>query len=227
MNATKLGQFHADTKGKIKATSENGENCFVTAMDEFPRYMFAKPIRNKTTDSKVVQEFVKWFERQSGRPVCSLHTDGGPEFFNVQRNLKREGMDIHCTTAFTPQSNSLAERRNGILLSHTKAILRQSNLRIRFRNYAILHAVACENILPQTTTGKFPYHVIHGYGSTELQHIRPFGFRLMYHPLTNRLSTFQHRIYEGVCLGHDGGSAYVVLSADGIIKPQHTRDLEN
>lgn len=225
-NAVKLGHLHADPKGKIKKQSKNGDRYCVTVVDEFSRYMLAKPIQKKSDASAAVQEFVAWFERHSGRPICSLHTDGGTEFFYVQPDLKKEGTDIHCITAYTPQSNGLAERCHGIILCHTRAILRQSKLPIRFWNYAILHAVKCKNLLPHSTTGKIRFEVVHGHHSTQLQYIRPFGCRMLYHPITDRLPTFESKLYEGICIGHDGGEVYIVLTVDGIIRTKHVKPFE-
>lgn len=225
-NAAKLGHLHADTKGKIKTPSENGDHYFVTVVDEFSRSMFAKPIPQKSDASKAVQEFITWFERQSGRPVCSLHTDGGSEIFNVQTDLKKQGTEIYCTTAYTHQSNGLAERCHGIILAHSRAILHQSNLPTSFWNYAILHSVKCKNLLPHCTTGKIPYEMVHGHQSNELQYIRPFGCRMLYHPVTDRLPTFKPRLYEGICLGHDGGGVYIILTVDGIIRTKYVKPFE-
>ena len=124
-NAVTMGHLHADTDGKLKTTSENGEQYFVTIVDEYSRFVHVKPIPNKTQASNSVREFVKWFEKQSNRPVLSLHTDGGTEFFEVQNDLKKEGTDITYTTAYTPQSNGLAERYHGVVSAQSRAILRQ------------------------------------------------------------------------------------------------------
>ena len=119
---------------------------FVTIVDEYSIFVHVKPIRNKTQASNSVREFFKWFEKQSNPPVLSLHTNGGTEFFEVQKDLKKESTDITYTTAYTPQSNGLAERCHGVVLAQSRAILGQSKLPIRFWNYAVLHAVKCKTV---------------------------------------------------------------------------------
>ena len=46
-----MGHLHADTMGKVKTTSENGEKYFITIVDDYSRFVHVKPIRNKTQAS--------------------------------------------------------------------------------------------------------------------------------------------------------------------------------
>ena len=66
-----------------------------------------------------------------------------------------------------------------------------------------------------------------GQDSTELLHVRPFGCRMLYHPVTARLPPFKPRLLEGVCLGHSGGGVYKVLKADKVVLTKHVRAFED
>ena len=68
--------------------------------------------------------------------------------------------------------------------------------------------------------------MVHGHHSTELPYIRPFECRLLYHPVSKQLPTFEQRLYEGVCLGHEGGGVYNVLTVNGIIRTKGVRPFE-
>ena len=66
-----------------------------------------------------------------------------------------------------------------------------------------------------------------GRVSTELQQVRPFGCRILYHPVTARLPPFQPRLLEDVCLGHTGDGVYKVLTAEKVVLTKHVRAFED
>lgn len=139
-------------------------------------------------------------KRTSYRPVSSLRTDGGTDLFIVQEGSKGGSTVIPCTTAFTAQSNGLAERFHGNSLAVLQAILRQSCLPIRFSNYMILYAVDCKFLLLHSTTGEVPIKAVQRHRSVELEYIRLCRFGMLYHPVTDRIKTFNPRLCEYVCL---------------------------
>lgn len=49
----------------------------------------------------------------------------------------------------------------------------------------------------------------------------------MYHQVTEKLPTFDVRIRDGICLGHDSGGVYIVLTKDGTFRAKHVRAIED
>lgn len=92
----------------------------------------------KKEASEVASQFLKCFERQTGHYVITFHTNGGREFFKVQKNIKNKGANIYYTTAFKMRSNGLS---NAVILGLARAILQQANIPIKYWNFAISHAV--------------------------------------------------------------------------------------
>lgn len=76
-------------------------------------------------------------------------------------------------------------------------------------------------------TGNIQCEVVHGDCSTEVGYIRKFGFRMLYHLLTDLLPTLNPRIHEAKCLRDNGDEVYIVLIVDGIIMTKHIRDMED
>lgn len=157
----------------------------------------------------------------------SLHADNGTEFKIAQKALKAEGVDIHLTTGYTAPSNGLAERTHGVVLSHARASLAQANLPAAYWDYAVENASKIKNLVPHSTTGVIPYFRAFGHHSSDLRHIRPFGCRMLYHPVSNKLPTFDVRLREGICLGHQGGGIYTVLTEHGTVRTKHVRAFED
>lgn len=123
-----VGHLHVDTKGKIEKTSNDGNQYFLTIVDEMSRYTHTVPIGKKSEASEAVLHSVKKFQKQTGHTVRSLHADNETEFLKAQQVLEADGVEITTTAGYTPPSNGLAERTHGIILAHARATLSQAKL---------------------------------------------------------------------------------------------------
>lgn len=130
------------------------------------------------------------------------------------------------STAYTPASNGLAEQHVGSLLTAARAVLLQTKLPMSYWDYAVRHLAWCKNIVRHSKTVRAPYRDVMGHDCADIHHVRPFGCRILYHPVTARLPTFKPRLYEGVCIGHTGGGIYEILTADGFKLTKHVRAYE-
>ncbi|CAI7802486.1 unnamed protein product, partial [Closterium sp. NIES-53] len=86
-------------------------------------------------------------ERESGKRVKAIRSDRGGEFLGAEFRswLKRHGIKQQLTTAFTPQSNGVAERANQTIIEGGRTILVDSGLPLRFWPLAIRHATVIKN----------------------------------------------------------------------------------
>lgn len=225
--AMTVGHLHADVKGMIKDQSGNGMRYYLVIVDEYSRFVHAIPMVDKSEASKKVLDFVQWFERQTGKPVKSFYSDGGKEFNQARKTLEARGIDMGGSTGYTPQSNGLSERHVGIILTSARAALYQAQLPMSYWDHAVRHVAACKNMVKHSKTNRTPYEMAMGHDSTDLPHVRPFGCRMLYHPLTTRLPPFKPRLKEGICIGHSGGGVYKVLSDKKVVLTKHVHAYEN
>lgn len=222
----RIGRLHCDTKGKIKLPSRDGHYYFLTIIDEYTRLVHVEPLRKKGDASAKLLQYVRYFERQTGQLVRGIHTDGGSEFTKALTYARQQGIDVSLTTAYTPESNGLAERTHSTILSLARASLLQAKLPDDLWHYAIRHVTQCKNMVEHRMTGKVPYEMAYGQKSLDVSHLRPFGCKVMYRPVVDKLSTFEPRLQEGVCLLHTGGGVYNVLSKDRVIRTKHVKFVE-
>ena len=225
--AKTVGHLHADVKGMIQDQSERGARYYLVIVDEYSRYVHTVPMVNKSEASEKVLQFVTWFERQTGSPVRSFYTDGGREFNHARTTLEARGVELGGSTAYTPQSNGLAERHVGIILTAARAALHQARLPISYWDYAVQHVSWCKNVVKHSKTKRTPCEMAMGLRPMDLPHVRPFGCRMLYHPVTARLPPFKPRLREGVCLGHSGGGVYKVLTEERVVLTKHVRAFED
>ncbi|CAI7854092.1 unnamed protein product [Closterium sp. NIES-54] len=92
-------------------------------------------------------DWLPMVERESGKQVKAIRSDCGGEFLGVEFRswLKWHGIKQQLTTAFTPQSNGMAERANRTIIEGGRTILVDSGLPLRFWPLAIRHATVIKN----------------------------------------------------------------------------------
>lgn len=227
----KIGHLHVDTKGKIETESVDGHKYFLTIVEEVSRHTTVIPIRTKRDASEEVLNYVSRFERQTDRTVKSIHSDGGSEFDKAFKHLERLGVDSSRTTPYTPQSNGLAERSHGIILSMARTCLSQAGLPFGYWNYAVWHVADCKNAVVHSATGKIPHEVLYGEPAPYLHHLKPFGCQVYYQKPVRKHKTFEERSRSGMCLMHDAGGLYYICcdpSGDAkVIRTKHVRFIED
>ncbi|CAI7866693.1 unnamed protein product, partial [Closterium sp. NIES-53] len=94
-----------------------------------------------------IEEWLPMVERESGKRVKAICSDRGGEFLGAEFRswLKRYGIKQQLTTAYTPQSNGVAERANRTIIEGGRTILVDSGLPLRFWPLAIRHATVIKN----------------------------------------------------------------------------------
>ncbi|CAI7807710.1 unnamed protein product [Closterium sp. NIES-54] len=95
----------------------------------------------------IIEEWLPMVERESGKRVKAIRSDRGGEFLGEQFRswLKRHGIKQHLTTAYSPQSNGVAERANRTIIEGERTILVDSGLPLRFWPLAVRHAIVIKN----------------------------------------------------------------------------------
>ncbi|CAI7854035.1 unnamed protein product [Closterium sp. NIES-53] len=106
------------------------------------------PLAKKSDAARVIiEESLPMVERERGKRVKAIRSDRGGEFLGAEFRswLKRHGIKQQLTTAYTPQSNGVAERANRTIIEGGRTILVDSGLPLRFWPLAIRHATVIKN----------------------------------------------------------------------------------
>ena len=217
------GHLHADLVGKIWPKSIEGYQYFMTVVDEHSRYIDVSALRTKSEASQRLLHLVKWFERQSNHAVRSFHSDGGTEFLKARTEFEKEGIEVTTSTPYTPASNGLVERTQGVILSLARTCLVQAEIPLTFWWHALQHVVQCKNAVPHTSTEKIPYMSLFKQVPPFVKYLRPFGCRVLVSPVRKSSPKFHSRLLDGINLGHVGGGLYKVQNAGRIFTSKHAR----
>ncbi|WJX50083.1 hypothetical protein P8452_36436 [Trifolium repens] len=91
-----LNVVHSDICGPIDVLSTGGNKYFLTFVDEFSRMTWLYHIKVKSEAFDVFKKFKALVEKQSGKPIKVLRTDGGGEYTSTEfENYCKEKGIIH------------------------------------------------------------------------------------------------------------------------------------
>jgi len=117
---------YSNVCGPLEVPSFGGNKYFISFVDEFSRKTWLYLIKAKIEAFDMFQKFKILVEKQSGKSIKVLRTDGGGEYTSkvFEKFCENNGIVHEVTapyTSYTPQHNGLAERRNRSLLDMTLA----------------------------------------------------------------------------------------------------------
>lgn len=138
--------------------------------------------------------------------VNQFHSDGAAEYIKLGDFLTSVGIHQTASTAYTPQSNGLAERYKRKLLDKTRAMLIQAGFPLSFWLEAALHAAYLLNITGSSVLeNKTPYELVFNY-RTDLSELRGFGCASHVHITKERRKLkLSKRSNLGVLVRHESG----------------------
>ncbi|CAI7792837.1 unnamed protein product, partial [Closterium sp. NIES-54] len=158
MMGTKV--FKATLDGRVLWDLRGGKDMHrsmweipVLPWKEAAAHLAAEAVRGGHTSHKgdaarvIIEEWLPMVERESGKRVKATRSHRGGEFLGAKfwSWLKRHGIKQQLTTAYTPQSNGMAERANRTIIEGRRTILVDSGLPLRFWPLAIRHATVIKN----------------------------------------------------------------------------------
>ncbi|CAI7825742.1 unnamed protein product [Closterium sp. NIES-54] len=110
--------------------------------------MWAYPLKQKDHAASTIKEdWLPFVEKQAECVVKRIRTDRGGEFFGAKMTawLKKQGIQRELTTAYTPQSNGVAERANRTILETARALLIESGVGNSMWPHAVRHATVARS----------------------------------------------------------------------------------
>jgi len=157
--------------------------------------------------SEALEKFKEWkalTEKESGKQVKRLRTDGGGEYTskNFAEYLKSEGILTETTTPYTPQSNGVVERANRTIMERVRCMLDDAGRSKKYWAFAVSVAVYLKNRTPtRSVVGKTLYEAWHGR-KPSLKHLRVFGCLAFVHVPKEKRKKLDYRATPGIFVGY-------------------------
>ena len=198
--------IHSDIIGPISPRTIGGARYILCFIVEASRYAKIFIIKKRSEVLACFKEFQSWIERTTDVLVKRFHSDNAKEYVSMGKYLREEGITQTFSTAYTPQSNGLAERYNRTLLDKVRSMLQDTGLEMKFWGEAALHAAYLTNVTGgKANQGKKPFELIHGV-KPNIEKLRVFGCAAYIHePKEKRIWKLARRGMPGILLGHENG----------------------
>ena len=125
-------------------------------IDDFTRYLWGKAISHKSDAFAAFRYYRAHAESQhssAGHTIRSLRSDNGGEFISTAFSafLDQHGIRRQLTAPYTPQHNSVVERRNRTIVGDICTALSASGLPISLWAEAASTSMYIRNRLPTTS----------------------------------------------------------------------------
>jgi len=221
-----LEVLHSDICGPFEVPTIGGSKYFITFEDEHTRMLWLYTIKLNSETLEVFKKFKILTEKESGKSIKILRTDGGGEYTSksFEELCSNEGISHEVTSPYTPQHNGLAERRNRTILDMARSMLKQKNMPHMFCGEAVSTATYILNKCPtKKLKNKVPEEAWSGR-KPSVKHLKVFGSICYKHIPDARRSKLDDKSEKMILLGYHSTGAYKLY--DPINKKVHvSRDV--
>lgn len=120
-----LELLHSDICGPISHVSPSGKRYILCFINDYSRKAWAYLLSEKSEAFTQFKMFKKKVENETGKSIKCLRTDRGGEYTSREFSdyCKEEGIRRQLTTAYTPQQNGIAERKNRTVMNMVRSLL--------------------------------------------------------------------------------------------------------
>jgi len=120
-----LELIHADICGPITPTSNSNKRYILLFIDDYSRKAWVYFLAEKSETLHSFKCFKIMVEKEAEISIKCLRTDRGGEFNSNEFNelCKEHRIKRQLTTAFTPQQNGVAERKNRTMMNTVRSML--------------------------------------------------------------------------------------------------------
>jgi transposase InsO family protein len=146
-------------------------------VDDLFRYMWVMVLGSKGETANAIRRVQVAEEAECGRKLRVVRTNNGGEFTVAEfaSYCADEGVQRHYSTSYSPQQNSVVERRNQTVVGMAQALLKQRGMKVVFWGEAVVTAVYILNHSPTKALNRMTtYETWHGCKSA-VSHLQVFG----------------------------------------------------
>lgn len=153
-----------DIFGPVSNSNSDTKRYMFIMVDNNTRYCMTSTHFNKNAETILAQikKNIQYVETQFDRKVRKINSDQGTEFTNDQIAEYFVSKGIHHIFSATQDhaANGRAERHIRTIVTDATTLLKHSNLRIKFWEYAVTSATNVRNCLENKATGQLPLKAI-------------------------------------------------------------------
>jgi hypothetical protein len=117
LTSKNLELLHMDLMGPTRTASLGGKRYILVIVDDFSRYTWAIPIREKSDAFDTAQHLFKKIQVEQNCEIVRIRSDHGREFENskFEELCRSYGIKQEFSSPITPQQNGVVERKNRVI----------------------------------------------------------------------------------------------------------------
>jgi len=121
-----LELVHGDLCRPVSPATPGGRRCFLLLVDDATRYMWVSLLTAKSATADAIKHTQAEAEKICGRKLQVLRTNNGREFTAAEfaDYCADDGITRHNSAPYSPQQNSVVERRNQTVVGMARALLK-------------------------------------------------------------------------------------------------------
>lgn len=152
--------IHLDVWGPFYVPTSEGYKYFITLVDDYTRVTWVYLLTNKSYVSTVFPGFLQLIETQYSAKIKAIRSDNAPELFFTSL-LKSKRIVHFFSCVYTPQQNSVVERKHQYIINVARSLLFQSNVPLEYWRDCTLTAIYLINRTPYPLLdNRSPYELL-------------------------------------------------------------------
>jgi transposase InsO family protein len=176
-----LELLHMDLFDPIAYISIDWSTYCLVIVDDYSRFTWAFFLQEKSQTQETLKRFLRHAQNEFKMRIKKIRSNNGTEFKNSQIvGFLEEGIKHEFSSPYTPQQNSVVERKNRTLLDMARIMLDEYKTSDRFWAEAINTACYSINRLYlHQILNKTSYELLTGK-KPNVSYFRVFGEQMLY-----------------------------------------------
>lgn len=220
--------IHTDVCGSFKTKGVNGENYFVSVIDDYSKIAKVYCIKSKDEVFNCLVQFINESENLTGKKVKVVRCDNGKEYLNNRfyKFAREKGIILSNCPTYVHELNGTAERFNRTIMDKARCLLAEAQVHKCYWPEIICAATYLRNrTLANTVERKTPYEIFFRK-KPNVENLRLYGSRVFVRkPEQKRSSKWDKKADMGILLGYSD-VGYRVLLNNKIIVARHVDIVE-
>jgi transposase InsO family protein len=199
-----LELLQMDLFGPLTYISIGGNKYGLVIVDDFSHFTWVFFLSDKGETQEILKKFIRRAQNEFDLKIKKVRSDNGTEFKNngVEEFLGEEGIKHEFLVPYTPQKNSIVERKNQTLIEVARTMLDDYKTPDNFWDEAVNMACHAINFLYlHKVYTKTAYELLIG-NKLKVDYFRGFGCRYFILNKKAKSSKFAPKVDEGFLLGY-------------------------
>ena len=139
--------IHTDVCSPFKTTGFNGENYFISVIDDYSKIARVYCIKTKDEVFDCIVKYINEGENLTGKRVKTLRCDNGKEYLNNRfyKFIREKGIILNNCPAYVHELNGTAERFNRTIMDMASCLLAEAQVHKRYWPEIVFAAAYLKN----------------------------------------------------------------------------------